>query len=40
MVRPVRVDEFQIGNAETYDVTVQPMDDKAYTIVSEAVDRS
>ena len=40
MVRPVQVDEFQIGNAETYDVIVQPREDKAYTIVSEAVDRS
>ena len=39
-VRPVEVDEFQIGNAETYDVIVQPIDDRAYTIVSEAVDRS
>jgi FtsP/CotA-like multicopper oxidase with cupredoxin domain len=39
-VRPVEVDEFQIGNAETYDIVVQPADDRAYTIVSEAVDRS
>jgi CopA family copper-resistance protein len=39
-VRPVEVDEFQIGNAETYDVIVQPTADQAYTIVSEAVDRS
>lgn len=39
-VRPVEVDEFQIGNAETYDVIVQPMQDKAFTIVSESVDRS
>ncbi len=39
-VRPVEVDEFQIGNAETYDVIVQPTEDRAYTIVSEAVDRS
>ena len=39
-VRPVEVDEFQIGNAETYDILVQPADDRAYTIVSEAVDRS
>jgi CopA family copper-resistance protein len=39
-VRPVEVDEFQIGNAETYDVIVQPMEDKAFTIVSESVDRS
>ena len=39
-VRPVEVDEFQIGNAETYDVVVQPAQDKAFTIVSESVDRS
>ncbi|WP_299003601.1 copper resistance system multicopper oxidase [uncultured Caulobacter sp.] len=40
LVRPVEVDEFQIGNAETYDVIVQPMADQAFTIVSESVDRS
>lgn len=39
-VRPVEVDEFQIGNAETYDVIVQPAEDRAYTLVSEAIDRS
>ena len=39
-VRPVEVDEFQIGNAETYDVIVQPTDDRAFTLVAEAVDRS
>ncbi|HEX7887288.1 MAG TPA: copper resistance system multicopper oxidase, partial [Phenylobacterium sp.] len=39
-VRPVEVDEFQIGNAETYDVIVQPAEHRAFTIVSEAVDRS
>ena len=39
-IEPVEVDEFQIGNAETYDVIVQPVEDRAYTIVSEAVDRS
>jgi CopA family copper-resistance protein len=39
-VQPVVVDEFQIGNAETYDVVVQPTEDRAYTIVSEAIDRS
>ena len=39
-VRPVDVGEFQIGNAETYDVIVQPMEDKAFTLVAEAVDRS
>jgi CopA family copper-resistance protein len=39
-VRPVEVDEFQIGNAETYDVIVQPTEDKAFTLVAEAIDRS
>jgi CopA family copper-resistance protein len=39
-VRPVQVDEFQIGNAETYDVIVQPTEDRAFTLVAEAVDRS
>ncbi len=39
-VRPVEVDEFQISVAETYDVIVTPRDDRAYTIVSEAIDRS
>jgi len=40
LVRPVEVDEFQIGNAETYDVIVQPTEDKAFSIISESVDRS
>jgi len=39
-VRPVAVDEFQIGVAETYDAIVTPTDDRAYTLVGEAVDRS
>jgi CopA family copper-resistance protein len=39
-VRPVSVDEFQIGVAETYDVIVTPTEDRAYTLVGEAVDRS
>jgi CopA family copper-resistance protein len=38
-IRPVEVDEFQIGNAETYDVIVQPRD-QAYTFVAETIDRS
>ena len=38
-VRPVTVDEFQIGVAETYDVIVTP-GDRAYTVVSESIDRS
>jgi CopA family copper-resistance protein len=39
-VRPVEIDEFQIGNAETFDVIVQSFEDKAFTLVAEAVDRS
>ena len=39
-VRPVETDEFQIGVAETYDVIVAPPEDRAYTLVGEAVDRS
>ena len=39
-VRPVTTDEFQIGNAETYDVIVQPPEDRAYTFVAETIDRS
>jgi CopA family copper-resistance protein len=38
-VRPISVDEFQIGNAETYDVIVQPAEDRAFTIVAETSDR-
>jgi len=38
-VMPVTVDEFQIGNAETYDVIVEP-GDQAYTFVAESMDRS
>jgi CopA family copper-resistance protein len=39
-VRPIVVDEFMISVAETYDVIVEPTDDRAYTIVAEAADRS
>ena len=39
-VRPVVVDEFRISAAETFDVIVQPTEDRAYTFVSEAIDRS
>jgi CopA family copper-resistance protein len=39
-VHPVEVEEFQIGVAETYDAIVMPVEDRAYTIVAEAVDRS
>ncbi len=39
-VRPVTVDEIQVAVAETYDVIVEPADDRAYTLVGETVDRS
>ncbi len=39
-VQPVTVDEFQIGVAETYDAVVQPLEDRAYSLVGESVDRS
>ena len=39
-VRPVEVDELQIGVAETYDVVVEPGNGEAYTLVAEAMDRS
>jgi CopA family copper-resistance protein len=38
-VRPVEVNELQIGNAETYDLIVQP-DNRAYSFVAEGIDRS
>ncbi len=38
-VRPVQVQEFQIGTAETYDVVVEPTGE-AMTIVAESMDRS
>ena len=39
-VRPVTVEEFQIGNAETYDVIIAPAEDRAFTFVAETIDRS
>ena len=39
-VEPVKVDEFRISPAETYDVVVTPADDKAYTIAAEPIDRT
>jgi CopA family copper-resistance protein len=39
-VQPVETDEFQIGNAETYDVIVQPTGADAFAFVAEAIDRS
>ena len=39
-VQPVVVDEFRMGPAETYDVLVEPTEDRAYTIFAETMDRS
>ena len=39
-IEPVVVDEFRFGVAETYDAIIQPQEDKAYTIVAEAIDRT
>jgi CopA family copper-resistance protein len=39
-VQPVKVDEFRIAVAETYDVIVRPTEDKAYTIFAASMGRS
>ena len=39
-VRPVKIDEFMISVAETYDVIVQPTENRPYTLVAESTDRS
>jgi CopA family copper-resistance protein len=39
-IEPVLVDEFRIGNAETYDVIVEPRQNTAYTIFAQAYDRT
>ncbi len=39
-VKPVVRDEFRFGVAETYDVIVEPKEDKAYTIFAESIDRT
>jgi CopA family copper-resistance protein len=39
-VHPVEVDEFRIAVAETYDVIVQPHEDRAYAIFAQSIDRS
>ncbi len=39
-IQPVVVDELRMGVAETYDVIVEPMEDQAYTIFAETMDRS
>jgi FtsP/CotA-like multicopper oxidase with cupredoxin domain len=34
------VDEFRITVAETYDIIVEPQEDRAYTLFAESMDRS
>jgi CopA family copper-resistance protein len=39
-IEPISVDEFRIATAETYDIIVEPKDDRAYTIFAQSIDRS
>jgi CopA family copper-resistance protein len=39
-VEPVSVDEFRVSVAETYDVLVEPQEDRAYTVFAQSIDRS
>src|SRR3954463_1687276 len=39
-IQPVEIDEFRIGNAETYDVIVMPEADRAYTLFAQTIDRT
>jgi CopA family copper-resistance protein len=39
-VQPVPVDEFRISVAETYDVIVEPHDERVYTLFAQSIDRS
>jgi FtsP/CotA-like multicopper oxidase with cupredoxin domain len=39
-IDPVTVEELRIATAETYDVIVEPKDDRAYTIFAQSIDRS
>ncbi len=39
-VDPVTVDEIRMSVAETYDVLVEPHDDRAYTIFAQSIDRT
>ncbi len=39
-VKPVSIDEFRFGVAETYDVIVEPKDDRAYSIIAQSIDRT
>jgi FtsP/CotA-like multicopper oxidase with cupredoxin domain len=39
-VEPVMVDELRLSAAETYDVIVEPREDRAYTLFAQSIDRS
>lgn len=39
-VEPVTVDEFRIGPGETYDVIVEPREDRPYTVFAQSMDRT
>ena len=39
-VQPITVDEFRIAVAETYDVVVEPEEDRAYTLFAESMART
>ena len=39
-IQPVTIDEFRIGVAETYDVIVEPEENKSYAIFAQSIDRS
>ncbi|MGN2251880.1 copper resistance system multicopper oxidase [Frateuria sp. GZRe12] len=39
-IHPVPVDEFRISVAETYDVIVEPQDERAYTVFAQSIDRT
>ena len=39
-VEPFTIDEFRFGSAETYDVVVEPKDDRAYSLFAQSIDRT
>ena len=39
-VEPVTVDEFRIATAETYDVIIEPTEERAYTVFAQSIDRT
>lgn len=39
-IHPIDIEEFRIGVAETYDVIVEPLENKAYAIFAQSFDRT